>query len=479
MAKLFALLAFFCCSTAAMAADANLELGIGESRILDLKELADSVNLSKAGVVTVAKGNNKATIIVTAKGAGYAEIAIRLASGKNLTYGVTVSEAISLDRQIDSIRRILASAPGLSVARQGRQVVITGKVRTRTGLQALDNVKAQFPGLVVDATEKDVPEANAVVQTINRVLTENDIANIQAVSYGKILVLEGSPKDDSERELALRIAKMISADIEDRTSKISTAAPSLNVEVMFVEVQKNDALSFGLKDTTKIDDKGIKHVPASPLGSATIPGVSGKTGNVAWQVGPLSAFLQMIRSRTSSRVLSNPTLITRSAQEAKFHSGGTFYLETSRTENGITHVEFKEIEYGIHLGVLPVIDRLGQIDVKLKAKVSELGAPKYEGRLPTLNATTVDTAVTLKDGQSILLSGLVNKKNRKSIDKVPLLGDIPIVGELFKSRNFEDENTELLILVTMNRVAGSGQKSDSANELWRKGGRDVEFSFFD
>ena len=111
--------------------------------------------------------------------------------------------------------------------------------------------------------------------------------------------------------------------------------------------------------------------------------------HVAWQVGPLSAFLQMIRSRTSSRVLSNPTLITRSAQEAKFHSGGTFYLETSRTENGITHVEFKEIEYGIHLGVLPVIDRLSTLNSQLSPR--RPSADFSQTRISTSFQISIDT----------------------------------------------------------------------------------------
>jgi Flp pilus assembly secretin CpaC len=457
----------------------GLDLGVGESKTLDLKEMADSVNLSTGGVVSVSKGKNKTQVIVEGKSPGQTELSVKLSDGRLLSYSITVLDAAALSRQLDTVRRILASAPELAVARQGRQIVISGKVRSRQAMQSLANVKAQFPGTVIDATEKNVPEANQVVQTINRVLNENDIGNIQAQSYGRILVLEGSPKDESERELALRIAKMISPDVEDRMSKTSSAAPSINIEVMFVEVQKTNSQTIGLKDPTKYDDSGKAKVPGKPLGTATHPGVSGSSGKLNWQVGSLTAFLQMIQTKTSSRVLSNPQLITRSGVEAKFHSGGKIFLESHTFQNGQQLTEFKEVKYGIELGVNPVIDRLGQIDVKLGTVVTELGAPKYEGKMPTILGTEVNTAVTLKDGQSILLSGLVNKKNRKSVDKVPLLGDIPIVGELFKSRNFEDEDSELLVLVTMNKVGGAEQKSGQAAQLWKKGGRDVEFSIFD
>lgn len=457
----------------------GLKLGVGESKTLDLKEMAESVNLSSGGVVSVSKGPNKSIVVVEGKSPGQTELNVKLSGGRVTSYSITVLDAAALTRQLETVRRILASAPEVAVARQGRQILISGKVRSRQAMQSIANVKAQFPGTVIDATEKNVPEANQVVQTINRVLNENDIGNIQAVSYGRILVLEGSPKDESERELAMRIAKMISPDIEDRMSKTSSAAPSINIEVMFVEVQKTNNETIGLKDQTRYSDDGKAHTPGKALGTVTHPGVSGAAGKMNWQIGSLSAFLQMIQTKSSSRVLSNPQLITRSGVEAKFHSGGKLFVESHLVQNGITTVELKEIKYGIELGVSPVIDRLGQIDVKLGTIVTELGAPKLESKMPTILGTEVQTAVTLKDGQSILLSGLVNKKNRKSVDKVPLLGDIPIVGELFKSRSFEDEDSELLVLVTMNKVGGAEQKSGQAGQLWKKGGRDVEFSIFD
>jgi Flp pilus assembly secretin CpaC len=479
MRALLLILTAWLAALPALAETSSIDLGVGETRVIDVKELAESVNVSHGGVVKVGKGSNKATIVVEGRASGQAELTVKLASVAVQTYMISVTDAAALARQLEGIRRNLASIPDLSVSRQGRQIVVSGRIKTRSALQTLSNAKGQYPGLIVDATEKTLPEPNAVVQTINRVLSDNDIGNIQAVSYGKILVLEGSPKDEPERELALRIAKMINPDIEDRMSKTSSAAPSINIEVMFVEVQKTNTSEFGLRDPKIFNQKGDKFQPKETLGSATFQGMQGSTGKLAWQVGSLTAFLQMIQTRTASRVLSNPQLISRSGEEAKFHSGGTIFLETSVTDNGVTRVEFKDVEFGIHLGVLPIIDRLGQIDVKLKIKVSELGATKFSEKLPALLATEVNTAVTLRDGQSILLSGLVNKRNRKSVEKVPLLGDIPILGELFKSRTFDDEDTELLILVTMNRVGGSDQRTDQPGQLWQKSGRDVEFSIFD
>ena len=90
------------------------------------------------------------------------------------------------------------------------------------------------------------------------------------------------------------------SDVEDRLSKTSSAAPSINIEVMFVEVQKTNNKAIGLKDTTTVDDKGVRHDPKNALASATRAGLTGAVGKMNWQIGSLSAFLQMIETRTSS-----------------------------------------------------------------------------------------------------------------------------------------------------------------------------------
>src|SRR5690606_32229989 len=148
-------------------------------------------------------------------------------------------------------------------------------------------------------------------------------------------------------------------------------------------------------------------------------------------------------------------LISRSGEKAKFNSGGTvFYQVSTSTPSGLA-ANYLPIEYGIDLGIEPLIDRLGQIDTKITTRVADLGERASETAPPSITESKVETAVTIKNGQSILLSGLINKKESKSVTRVPLLADIPIVGELFKKREITKKEVELLILVTINRVDGS------------------------
>jgi type II secretory pathway component GspD/PulD (secretin) len=198
-----------------------------------------------------------------------------------------------------------------------------------------------------------------------------------------------------------------------------------------------------------------------------------------WAVGPLSTFLKLIESKSVSRVLSNPKIVSRSGQQANFHSGGTFWLNpgTKSGEGGAVVSETIQIDYGIKLAVLPKIDPLGQIDTAITTSIIDIGAKIADNE--SITKSEVTTSVTVKDGQSILLSGLVRKTNKKKVDRVPLLADIPLVGEIFKSRQATDEDTELLVLVTMSRVQPSNERIKAADKLWDQSGSDVSFSVFD
>lgn len=456
----------------------GINLSPGQSKTIELDDMAESVDLSRSDVVDVSRGTSKAEIVVKARSMGSVDLSIRLKNGKTTSYQITVSDPDALSKRLEHVRRLLGSLSGVTVAVQGSQIILAGRVTNRSIVQRIASVKAQYPGLVIDGTDKAMPEPNTIVQSINRILNENDIGNIQATAYGRLLVLEGSPKDDSERDLALRISGMIQPDIEDRISKLSNGAPPINIEVMFVEVENRNHKEFGFKGKDG-GAKGQDNKDQLALGSVGADGIAGKTGRLNWTIGNLQAFLSMIQTKTSSRVLSNPQIIGRSGVQAEFHSGGIATFGVQSVQNGVAVTDFKEVPYGVGLKVLPILDKIGQIDVTIDAQVAEFAATPVKNAIVDTVETRLKTAVTLKDGQSIMLSGLVNRRNQKSVDKVPLLGDIPIIGELFKSRTINDQDKELLILITMNRISGNDQTGDDARRLFDKARKDIEFSIFD
>jgi len=145
-----------------------------------------------------------------------------------------------------------------------------------------------------------------------------------------------------------------------------------------------------------------------------------------------------------AKILAEPTLVTMSGHEARFVSGGEFGYTVQGGLEGNT-VDFKE--FGILVGFLPVVLDSGRISLKLDISVSELTGERVLG-VPSLIKRGAQSTVELADGQTIGLAGLIDEKLRDDVSKFPGLGSLPVLGALFRSKEFRKDETELLILVT-------------------------------
>lgn len=456
-------------------AQESLQLAVGQEISVDLPDIAKAVDLSNADVVSVSKGRTKQTLYLKGLRVGQTKMVITLGQGKRLNYSVVVGN------KLKEIERQLKTISGIKYEVRSGRIHVQGTLSHRQAKVKLNQLKRRYGNLIIDTTEAVIASNSTVVRTINRILRENDIANIQAHAYGRIVVLEGSAKNESQAEMALRIARIIYPSIENRIAKDSKGGPSVSIEVMFVEVRKSNDKTVGFKNAFGNAEpngmqSGVAQAVIEPKGGSIHRGNIG----MQWQVGWLATFLELIQERSVSRVLSNPKLITRTGTKAKFHSGHVYYL-TNRTADAQGNVlqELEPVEAGIILNVTPKIDEIGQIDSVIKTSVSDF-AQGSDGAAPKLSKSSVDTEITINDGQTIMLSGLTRKSNSKVVARVPILADIPVVGELFKSRKTKDEETELLILVTMNRISSHDDRIKAAgHQLWDKAGEDVEFNFYD
>ena len=165
--------------------------------------------------------------------------------------------------------------------------------------------------------------------------------------------------------------------------------------------------------------------------------------------------LDAAREQGLAKILAEPTLTTLSGEEAKFLSGGEFPIPVPRGDNGIT-IQFKE--FGVGLTFLPLVLGDGVINVKLNVVVSELvnantvgigdTATTAEFVIPALSKRSARATVELREGQTMGIAGLINENVREGVTKFPGLGEIPILGALFRSQEFLTNETELVILVT-------------------------------
>lgn len=168
-----------------------------------------------------------------------------------------------------------------------------------------------------------------------------------------------------------------------------------------------------------------------------------------------NAALEASKENNSTRILAEPTLTTLTGQEAKFLSGGEFPIPVPRGDLGVT-IQFKE--FGVGLSFVPVVLNSGRINMKINVSVSELVSANsviLQGDstvsqlfIPALTKRDAFSTVELSDGQTIGIAGLISEETRDLVNKFPGLGDIPVLGHLFRSSEFEQGETELVILVT-------------------------------
>jgi pilus assembly protein CpaC len=167
----------------------------------------------------------------------------------------------------------------------------------------------------------------------------------------------------------------------------------------------------------------------------------------------LNVTLEAAKENGLAKILAEPNLTTLSGQEAKFLSGGEFPIPVPQGDETIT-IQFKE--FGVGVGFLPVVLGDGRINMVLNVAVSELisgntislnnsGSTFF---VPSLAKRSANATVELMDGQTIGIAGLLNENMREVVNKFPGLGDIPILGHLFRSQEYVKGETELVILVT-------------------------------
>jgi pilus assembly protein CpaC len=184
-------------------------------------------------------------------------------------------------------------------------------------------------------------------------------------------------------------------------------------------------------------------------GSGSYVAQSGLAGSISFGAGCLGYALRALERDGLVRTLAEPTLTAVSGESAKFLAGGEYPVPTSSV-NGAVGIEFKE--FGIGVAFTPVVLSEGRISLKIDTQVSELsneGALVLSGvQIPSLRKRSATSTVELPSGGSMALAGLISEQTRQNIEGLPGLKDVPILGTLFRSRDFAQNETELVVIVT-------------------------------
>ncbi|PHP65071.1 secretin [Zhengella mangrovi] len=319
---------------------------------------------------------------------------------------------------------------------------VLGNTLGTTGIALFDANRNLVGSVDIEVTL----DTDGLARTIRDVAPGSDIK--VETANGRV-VLSGKAKDAVQAEKAQKVAKRFSGDEEVINSVQLTSSQQVQLNVRFVEMNRNVGQELGAQ-------LGVSYV--GPAGAITFNGRTARTsgdsaidiiGNFASGGFGIDMAIKALEDRGLARRLAEPNLIARSGQKASFLAGGEFPIPVASDNNTVT-VDFKK--YGVSLEFTPTVLEDGLISLDIAPEVSSVdNSTTYRiGNIaiPGFVVRRANTSVDLKSGQSFMLAGLLQSENVSTSDRVPGLGKLPVLGQLFSSKAYQRRETDLVIIVT-------------------------------
>lgn len=329
------------------------------------------------------------------------------------------------------------------------EVLINGKTLGTTTLFLWDNVN-QVKVYSVEVTA----DAPALQRYIRNAMPGEEV---DVSASGNSVTLSGSVRDPNSVARAVEIAKTSGATVIDNL--VAPPAVQVLLQVRFAEVNRTAVKEFSTElvqvNADEIDGDSPTTWRTATSGDGTIDFF------LSQGTSQIDAFIQALKSRGQFRSLAEPNLMTLPGREAYFLAGGRFPFPTLQSlggaNTGAITIVFEE--FGVKLRFTPNVTRSGAIRLKLEPEVSSLdfanGLVVGGFEIPSILTRKATTEVELREGQYLAIAGLLDNRMTDNVTKIPILGDIPILGELFKSRSYDQAKTELLVIVSPKLVMAS------------------------
>jgi pilus assembly protein CpaC len=423
----------------------NIKLGLGKSVLLEFpRDVRDVMVSNPAAVDAVVLTSNR--VFLLARKIGEANAFFFDVSGEQFA---TVE--IYIEREtagLESLLNRLISGASIKVEMLNQTVVLTGSVKNPTDATRASNIAKQFATVEFDTTSKDSAEGATI---------------------GKFAKTDGET-----------VINMLVVEAEEQVMLKVTVAEVQRSVLKQMGVNLGATITAGNFATTLLTANAFPLTAAAGLGTLPIFGANtkidpsvacGRAGQIcAFNGGPASnsfgnsgldgAFnagggntighaLKALERDGLVRTLAEPNLTAVSGESAKFLAGGEYPVPVVDTTGGLS-VTYKE--FGVGLAFTPIVLSEGRISLKIETEVSELtsnGAVTLSGiQIPALKKRQAKSTVELPSGGTLAMAGLISDDTRQNIDGLPGAKDIPILGTLFRSREYIKSETELVVIVT-------------------------------
>lgn len=375
---------------------AEIEMFVGESRVFPTPGVG-RIAVGNGAILTAAALDNK-EVILFANAVGTSSLFVWNEDGRYQRLKITISPG-DTSRYAREISAFLANIPGTRTSIIGDKVIVEGEQLSDLDIAKIDELSRRYP---------------QIVNFTNRLGWEQMVLiDVKVVEF---------PVNEL-RELGIRWG----------------TAGGASLGGIWSPGHRGDTSGYTV------------NVPGGPVLAAG--GTGGAAGSLVYPTGlrvlsginmGLNGTLNLLAQNGKASVLAEPQLSARNGAKATFLAGGE-YPYTVSSINGPT-VLFKA--YGIKLDIVPRVDRNGIVRATIESEVSAIDPSVSTPSGPALSTRKTSTEFNVNSGETLVLAGLISRKTSSSIDKVPGLGDLPILGALFRSKRFQNDETELVVFVT-------------------------------
>ena len=259
--------------------------------------------------------------------------------------------------------------------------------------------------------------------------------------------------DESTNSLVITAQPNVMNSLEKVIDKLDIRRPQVLVEAIIAEVQDGNGLDLGVQWTSKHGGVqfGATGLPISQIKNGTMKGASFTGLATGFFNGDFGALVTALSTDGKNDILSTPSVVTLDNKEASFNVGQDVPVlsgsQTTSGDNVFNSVERKTV--GTKLKIVPQINDGDMIHLKIEQEVSSVdnSATEDSSLGPTFNTRTINNEVMVHSGQTVVLGGLMENVTKQSVSKVPLLGDIPLVGQLFRYTSQDTSKRNLMVFI--------------------------------
>lgn len=377
-------------------------------------------------------------------------------------FNVALGQFLTAETVTD-VTRVVVGNPDIATAvpLTGRSFYVLGKAEGRTNV-AVYGTGDELLGIVNVEVGADAPD---LAETLRQTIPQS---NIRTETVNGRLRLSGTVPDAIALRKALEIAEQYGADGVINALRV-TGGQQVLLEVRFIEANRSAGRELGIgwhagrrgsadvrtggfrpRGEEEIKDGIVRFSPvlasgATPFGTVLANILSGGVR--------ADILVQALEQKGLARRLAEPNLIALSGEKASFLAGGEIPIPVAYEDNKIS-LNYKE--YGVRLNFVPTVLENGIINLKLEPEVSQIddsirvstGSISVPGFITRRASTTIE----IRDGQSFAMAGLLQSVHAKNQEQIPWIGQLPILGALFRSSDFQEQETDLVIIVTPHLV---------------------------